>query len=569
MKVEKNPRRFVPEGLDLKSWPEIEELFKELGSRRFRSGEGLERWLFDMSELLACLYEEGSLLYIAMTTQTDDKEREKAYLDFIGEIKPRVRLATLRLMKKYMNSVARGLVPKDRYFVLERSFANRVELFSRKNLRLEVRDAKLGQRYQKLMGAMSVRFEGKDQTLQQMSRYLEEQDRGLRQKAWEKITARRLKDCGRIEDIFERLFRVRMEIAHNAGLPDYREYAFRDMERFDYTVDDCENFHQAVEKIVVPVYRGLQEDRKERLGLDRLKPWDLNVDPEGRGPLRPFEDADELVKKTGKIFQKLDRELGDQFAMMADKELLDLESRKGKAPGGYSAGLDESRMPFIFMNAAGRDTDLYTLLHEAGHSFHTLACRNEPLIQYRNYPTEFAEVASMGMELMAGRFIDEFYPPEDAKRSWRAQLEDIVKKLPWIATIDAFQHWLYTHPGHTRDERRDAWLSIYDRFRGIEDYEGYEDALAYQWHRQLHIFIYPFYYIEYGIAQLGALELWQRARNDPEQALRNYKQALALGGSRPLPELFKAAGLSFDFSGQRLGSLIQDLMAEIGTQSLT
>jgi oligoendopeptidase F len=566
MNVEKIPRQFVPEGLDLKSWSEIEKKFNALQSRRFRSREGLERWLFDLSELLACLGEEWAHLYIAMTTQTHDREREKSYLDFIQDIKPKARLATLKLMKKYMNSGARRLVPKDRYFVLERSFANQVELFSRKNLRLEVREAKLSQRYQKLMAGMTIRFDGKEQTLQQMARYLEEQDRILRQKAWEKIAARRLKDRARIEDIFDKLFKLRKEIAQNAGLADYREYAFRDKERFDYTVEDCENFHRSVEKLVVPAVRGLQEDRRERLGLDNLKPWDLNVDPEGRPRLRPFEDAAELIEKTRLVFQKLDPELGDQFAMMADNQLLDLESRKGKAPGGYSTSLEETRVPFIFMNAAGRDSDLYTLLHEAGHSFHTLACRGDPLIQYRHSPLEFAEVASMGMELLAGQLIDEFYPAEEAKRSWRAHLEEIIRILPWIATIDAFQHWLYTHPDHTSEDRREAWLAIKDRFRGIEDYQGYEDALAFQWHSQLHIFQHPFYYIEYGIAQLGALELWQSARKDSAQALRNYKQALALGGARPLPELFKAAGLNFDFSEKRIGSLVQNLLAGIRNQ---
>jgi oligoendopeptidase F len=559
-------RRFVPEDLDLASWPELEALFKGLESRRFRSSDGLERWLLDMSELLSCIYEEGTRLYIAMTSQTDDKDRERAYLEFIRNIRPRVRLATLRLMKKYLRSGARGHLPGDRYFVLDRSFANRVDIFRRKNLALEVREAKLAQRYQKIMGGMTVRFEGKEQTLQQMARYLEEPDRNLRQKAWEKVVKRRLKDRDRIDDIFEKLFRIRNDIAQNANLPGFRDYAFRDYERFDYTVADCEGFQQAVENVVVPEFRALQEERRERLGVDSLRPWDLNADPGGRPPLRPFRDAGELVERTRNIFSKLDGELGSKFSMMSEESLLELESRKGKAPGGYSASLEDRRVPFIFMNAAGMDRDVYILLHESGHSFHTLACRDEPLIQYRHSPLEFAEVASMGMELLAGQFIDEFYSEEDARRSWRDHLEGIVNILPWIATIDAFQHWLYTHPEHTREDRRDAWLQLKDRFGGIEDYEGYEDALTFQWHRQLHIFIHPFYYIEYGIAQLGALELWQLARKDKEKALENYKKALALGGSKPLPELFKAAGLNLDFSEKRIAALVEDVMAETKSQ---
>ncbi len=557
------PRSFVPEDLDLSSWPAIEAQFKRLESRRIRGAKGLERWLLDMSELLACVNEEWMRLYIAMTTQTDDKDRERAYLDFVQNIQPKLRFAALRLMRKYTKSSARKLLPADRFRVLDSSFSNRVELFNRKNLRLEVREEKLKQRYQKLTGAMAVKFDGKERTLQQMGRYLEEPDRETRRRAWEGVAKRRLRDRDRIEGLFDKLFRLRLEMAGNAGFDDYIEYTFRSKERFDYTVDDCGKFHDAVEKAVVPAFHGLQEERRERLGVDGLRPWDLNVDPEGAPPLRPFKDAKELVEKAGRVFMRLDPELGAQFAMMAENDLLDLESRKGKAPGGYCADYQERRLPFIFMNAAGLDRDVNTLIHESGHSFHNLACRQEPLLHYRFYPSEAAEVASMGMELLAAPFLEEFYSEDDARRSRRKHLEQIVMLLPWIATIDSFQQWLYTHTGHTREDRRNAWLAVKKKFGGIEDFSGYEDALAFEWHRQLHIFLHPFYYIEYGIAQLGALELWQKAMQDREEALAKYKEALALGGSRPLPEFFRTAGLNFDFSEKRIKKLVEDVIWEI------
>jgi oligoendopeptidase F len=393
-----------------------------------------------------------------------------------------------------------------------------------------------------------------------MARYLEETDRAVRQEAWELTVRRRLADRDALEDIFDALLDLRRRIASNAGFADYRLYAFVERERFDYTPEDCLRFHDAVAATAVPLMRALRERRRAALGIPTLRPWDLAVDPWGRPPLRPFQGADRLAAGVEAIFGKVDADFGRQFRFMWDRRLLDLESRKGKAPGGYQSTLHEQRVPFIFMNAVGVDGDLRTLLHEGGHAFHMLAARRDPIIEYRDAPLEFCEVASMSMELLAMPHLEQFYAdPADVERSNRELLEGIVTLFPWVATIDAFQHWLYTHQGHSRDERRAAWLEISRRFSPDVDFAGYEDAEAYAWHRQLHVFQVPFYYIEYGVAQMGALQVWLQARRDGAGAIRRYRDALALGGTRSLPALFAAAGARLDFTADTLGPLMDEI----------
>ncbi len=550
------PRRFVPPDADMGNWAHMEPLYQGLLAARPDSAEALERWIEDASELFSAVAEEGSRRYVAMTCQTDDPERERAHLFFIEEIHPKVKPLGHALDQAYLRSPHRGALPP-RYAILDRSVQNRVALFRPENIPLETEEAKLKQQYQKISGAMLVTFKGKEHTLQQMARYLEETDRSVRQEAWELVARRRLQDQEVLETLFEQMLGLRAQIARNAGCADYREYAFRRRERFDYTPEDCLRFHDAIEQAVLPVARRLREERRAALGLATLRPWDLEVDPHGRPPLRPFATAEELVAGTDAIFARVDPDLGAQFRFMSDRSLLDLESRKGKAPGGYQATFEERRVPFIFMNAVGRDTDLRTLIHEGGHAFHALAVRDEPIAQYRHAPLEFSEVASMGMELLASPYLDVFYrEPAGARRSLRELLEGIVLIFPWIATIDAFQHWLYTHAGHSRDERRAAWVRTFERFAPGVDFSGHEKERGSLWHRQLHLFVVPFYYVEYGIAQIGALQVWRRARTDHSGAVRQYREALALGGSEPLPALFAAAGAEFDLTTRILGPLM-------------
>ncbi len=563
------PRRFVPATADMGDWAQIEPLFQQLLRRDPSTVAELEQWLTDASELEAALRQERATRYIAMTSQTDDPVREAAFQHFVEEIEPKTKPLWHVLQVAYLKNPVRKMLPMDRYKILDRTLENEVALFRDENVPLETQDTLLKKEYQKITGAMTVYFQGKERTLQQMAKYLEEPDRAIRQQAWEQVTIRRLQDQEGLEDLYDQMQTQRTQIATNAGFRNYRDYAFRRLRRFDYTPEDCFQFHDAVERTVLPLVRRLHEERCRFLGVETLRPWDLEVDPRHRPPLRPFATADELGKGAEEIFRRVDPELGEQFKFMRKEQLLDLESRKGKAPGGYQASLEERRWPFIFMNAVGLDGDVRTLLHEGGHAFHQLATRDEPLTAYRHAPLEFAEVASMGMELLAARHLEVFYnTPEQFKRSYRATMEDQVLIYPWIATIDAFQHWVYTHPGHTREERKRAWLETFDRFSTIVDWRGYADARAYSWQRQLHLFTNPFYYIEYGIALTGALQVWLHSRKDYQGAIQRYWRALALGGSRSLPELFAAAGATFRFDAQTLKPLADALAEELSRVGL-
>lgn len=562
------PRQFVPENIDLGDWEQLKPLFDrlEVEGEQCVALADFERWLLNWGELSAALDEESSRRYIAMSCHTESTEAETAYLHFVEQIDPELKPRHFKLEKLYQNNPLRSQLDKTTFEVFDRSMINHVELFREENVPLETEEAKLGQQYQKLTGSLTVTFHGEEKTLVQMGRYLEEPDRALRQEAWELVAKRRLQEVDKIEELFDGLIRLREQIAKNAGFANYRDYAFKARERFDYTPADCEKFHAAIEEHIMPVVRLIQTERKQKLGVESLRPWDLSVDPLNRPPLLPFENVDQMVERTQAIFDQVDTGLAAGFQKMRDLKLLDLDNRKGKAPGGYQSTLNEARLPFIFMNAVGLQRDVETMLHEAGHAFHALATQEQDIYPYRHAPIEFCEVASMSMELLGNEFIEAFYNPTDANRARRTHLEGIIGIFPWIATVDAFQHWIYTHPGHTREERKTAWLALMDRFGGTTDWSGYEDARAYLWHRQLHIFLYPFYYVEYGIAQLGALQVWANSKADKAKALKAYQDALALGGSRPLPELFAAAGCRFQFDGptvEPLVKLVRDELAQL------
>jgi oligoendopeptidase F len=557
-------RRFLPPLIDFSSWEKIEPFFQKLEGRSLETTEGLETWIRDRSELMDVINEEGSLRYIRMTCDTENLDLKKAYFQFLEEISEKVKAADNRLKRLYLASPARPLLAREKYFIIDRSSQNDVDLFREENVPLETEESKLSQSYQQLMGSLTVQFEGKEQTLQQMGRYQEMPDRLLREAAWKAVVARRLVESEKLEQIFNDLLFVRQKISANAGFASYRDYAFRRLERFDYTVDHCLRFHDGVEAAVVPVVRRIEQRRAKDLGLARLRPWDMNVDPLNRPPLKPFTEARELVDGCLRITERVDSRFGGFIQTMRDLELLNLESRKGKAPGGYQSSLAEARLPFVFMNAVGLDGDVRTLLHEAGHAFHVFATQEEPIGHYRQAPIEFCEVASMSMELLGGEYLSVFYPnPEDLDRSRKKHLEAVIDILPWIARVDAFQHWIYTRPNHTVDERRAYWVELHQRFGGIEDWSDFEHAQATSWHRQLHIFELPFYYIEYAIAQLGALQVWINSKKDFRAAVADYWSALQLGGSRPLPELFARAKVKFDFGPSALEPLMAAVEAEL------
>ena len=559
------PRQFVPANINLGNWIELNPLFKKLEEQLDTSStaENLEQVILNWEELSAAIAEEGSKRYIAMTCQTEDKDAEKAYLEFVEKIEPEEKECNFLLSKKLTKHPQCKDLKNQRYEVFLRDTALQVELFRSENVTLETETSKLGQKYQKIIGGLTVHFEGKEQTLIQMSRHLEGTERNYRQKAWELVANRRLEESEKIDSHIDDLAKLRNQMSENAGFSNYRDYAHKRLGRFDYSPDDCISFQNAIEEEMVPLLRELQDERIQELNINELKPWDTATDPKGRPPLEPFEKVSDLIECSQSIFNQVDGNLSDWFQTMQDLDLLDLANRKGKAPGGYQCSLDESRLPFIFMNSVGVQRDVETLLHEAGHAFHSMASQNEPLHSYRHAPIEFCEVASMAMELLGSEFLEEFYNSEEARRARINHLEGIVFVFPWIATVDAFQHWLYLNPDHSIEDRDKAWSNLIDRFGGNVDWTHYELAKAKLWHKQLHIFLHPFYYVEYGIAQLGALQVWANYKNNRSKALNDYKAALALGGSKPLPELFKRCNIQFDLSRDTVAPMADLLRKEL------
>jgi oligoendopeptidase F len=560
---------FVPADLDASKWGNVEPLFEELQRRVVGSAGEFETWLLDRSELDAALSEAGAIRYIDMTCDTASEAKKKAYMDFVEEVVPKIKPASFGLDKKQAE-LAKKFDLGARYAVINRDTIASVEIFREKNVPIQTELTRLDTEYDTICGAMTVEFDGSEKTLPQMGRYQESTDRAVREAAWRAVADRRAQDADTISGIFDQLVTKRHQMSLNAGFNNFVEYSFKAKRRFDYTPEHCFAFHEGIEKHLMPFVAKLDAERKAALGVSSLRPWDLSVDPKGRAALKPFEGGADLVAKTQRVFNRLSPELADMFASMGDGTntkgaeggaSLDLDSRKGKAPGGYQYMRDRSRRAFIFMNAAGLHRDVETMVHEAGHAFHSMYCVDEPLAHYRHAPIEFCEVASMSMELLTMPFWDEYYPDrEDADRARRRQLEGSLGLLPWVATIDAFQHWIYNNPAHSRDERAAAWLKIEQRFghQGHRvDWSGIESHRPLIWQRQGHLFGSPFYYIEYGIAQLGALGLWLKSLEEgPAAALKAYKRSMSLGGSRPLPELFAAADLPFDFGPDTVGRLV-------------
>jgi oligoendopeptidase F len=570
------PRSRVAPGESFDRWSSAEPYYRELAQRQLTSLAEFESWLHDWSEVDSIFDEEGTSRQIDMTCATDDSAREARFLDFLENVRPHREPWHNKLREKLVEAVDR-LRPPPRYEVLARSARNACAIFREENIPLQVEDARLGQQYQKISGAMTVTYRGQELTLQQAARFLEESDRKVREESWRLTSQRYLQDAAEFDRIYAEMVAVRDRMGRNAGCRDYREFAFKAMERFDYTPADCLAFHEAIERVVVPAAAGIAAERKKKLGVATLRPWDSAVDPDGREPLRPFQTDEQLSDGCARVFQRVDGELAAVFATMRERGMLDLGSRKGKAPGGYQATYDERRMPFIFMNAVGTESDVRTLLHEGGHAFHTWACRTDPVLAYRHYPTEFAEVASMGMECLSLPFLDEFYGP-DTNRARKRFLIEIVNFLPYMCRVDALQHHVYTSAAGGGDGAallegwKDEWQRLTRRFSPATDWSGLERDDRHSWHRKLHFFEAPFYYVEYGIAQLGALQVWVNAGRPISTAIderryadavKAYRRGLALGGSRPLPELFSAAGLKLDFSEATLRPLIEAVMDAI------
>lgn len=565
--IKKLSRHYLPADFVVTDWAGLEPYFKELKERELADKAYLEKWLMDVSELEAAISEDACWRQIKMTCDTENKTLEEAFQFFVMEIQPHIQPYMDALNRKLSESPFAAELEKsdEAYRIYLRAVNKNIALYRAENIPLQSELSMLQQQYGQITGRMSIEHNGSEFTLQQAAKFLLSKNRAERESVYRKIQDRRLLDKEQLDNLYEKLVKLRQQVAVNTGFENYRDYKFKELGRFDYTKEDCFLFHEGVKEYVIPLVNEIYQHKKTALGVDAFKPWDLEAEPEGVLPLKPFTTGDELLNKSIDCLEKLNPFFADCFRTMQRMGHFDLESRKGKAPGGYNCPLAESGAPFIFMNAAGQMDDVTTMVHEGGHAVHSFLAHGLPLTAFKEYPMEIAEVASMAMELFTMDFWDVFFNnEEELKRAKIHQLERAITIFPWIATIDKFQHWVYENPEHTQAERADAWMKLLDEFK-VEtlDTSGLENYRQYGWQRQLHLFEVPFYYIEYGIAQLGAIGLWMQYKQNPQQAIERYIQALSLGGTRTLPELYEAAGIRFDFSPEHISVLVSFVKEEM------
>ncbi|WP_158796818.1 M3 family oligoendopeptidase [Pedobacter sp. L105] len=554
--IPKKTRTYIPQELEIK-WDTLSPILDELLNRTINDVTELEHWLKDKSELEAALEEDFAWRYIKMSCDTANEELVSSFQYFATEIEPKISPVGNLLNKKFVESPFIDELDKDKYFVYLRAVKKALEIYREENVELFTKIQVTQQKYQAASGAMSVTINGQEYTLVQASNFIKDVNRQVRQQAWETIQQRRLVDKDNLNIIFDELVKMRHQVALNAGFENYRDYMFQALGRFDYDVKDCYDFHEAIENEIVPILKEQAAKRAEALGLEVLKPWDTEVDISGKPALKPFHNGEELIEKSIAAFNAIDPKLGQMLSIMKANNLFDVESRKGKAPGGYNYPLAETGAPFIFMNSAGSMRDLTTMVHEGGHAVHTFLTANLELNDFKHCPSEVAELASMSMELISmDQWHIYFDNAEDLVRAKKEQLIDVLKTLPWVAVIDQFQHWIYTNPSHNAADREEAFKQIYSTFgAGFANWDGLENEFGNLWQKQLHVFELPFYYIEYGIAQLGAIAIWKNYKENPEKAIQQYLDALSLGYTKPMNEIYETAGIKFDFSSSYIKEL--------------
>ena len=555
-------RIFVADNLEINSWDDVKPYFDQLLEEDFSSLEEYKLWLKKNSELEAVLEENLAWRYIKMTCDTTDKAAAESYSTFIQEINPHISEASNKINQKINSSTFNSSLTDKAHQIFLKKVATAIKLFRQENIPLNSEAQTLAQEYSGIIGGQTITYKGEEYTAQQAAKFLKDPDRSIRREVYDLLYARREQDVDKLEEIFDKLVAVRHKIATNAGFDNFRDYKFEAMNRFDYDVKDCLDFHAAIEKNIVPIYKEIQKKKLAKFGFEKFRPYDLSADPEGKAPLTPFKGGKELLEKTVKVFNELDPYFADCLNTMDELGHLDLESKVGKAPGGYNYPLYEIGIPFIFMNAAGTPRDVITMIHEGGHAVHSFLTRDLELTAFKSFPSEVAELASMSMELLTMDHWETYYPHDaDLKRAKKEHLEDIIMVLPWVATIDAYQHWIYENPNHSREERKAYWLSLSERFgTGLTDFTDYENQRAYGWHKQLHLFEVPFYYIEYGFSQLGALGVWKNSIQNKSKAIEDYKAGLSLGYTQDIKSIYKEAGVSFDFSEANISNLATELV---------
>ncbi len=558
-------RNFIKTDFKIKTKNDIIFYLDDLKNRVINSKEELLKWWKDKSETEAFLEEDLAWRYIKTTCDTDNKVLSDAFNFFVSEIQPVVSEYSDSFDKKLIGSKFLDDEIKEKFQIPLKKVKRSIELFRKENIPIFSEIQKMEREFGEISGAMTIQYKSEELTLQKAANYLKDTDQNVRKEVFELIHERRNKDADKFDNLLSQLIEKRHLLAVNAGFDNYRDYMHAALQRFDYQIDDCIKFHNSIKSDVLPVVNQIDSERRAKLGYDILLPYDTSVDVDMKPPLKPFINGNELIEKSIQVFTKIRPSYGNYLQIMRDNNFLDLDSRKGKAPGGYNYPLYESNIPFIFMNATGNQRDLETMMHEGGHAVHSFLSSDLELVDFKSLPSEVAELASMSMELISSDFWDVFYQnPDDLKRAKRSHLEGVISVLPWVATIDKFQHQLYLNPQHLKDERKLIWNRIAKEFgSNVVEWSGYEKYFDTLWQRQMHIFEVPFYYIEYGMAQLGAIAIWRNYKENPSKALDMFENALKSGYSKPIPEIYKTAGIEFNFEKAYISELMKFVINEL------
>lgn len=562
--IVKSKRTYLPDNLQITSWQVVERYYEDLKTRSINNVNDLNNWLLNRSELESVLQEDLGWRYIKMTCDTQNKEFEDSFNFYVTDIEPHCAQYTQELNLKLLNCTFINELDQ-RYNNFIRFVKKSVEIFREENIPLKAELQQKEQQYGSIAGAMTITVDGKEITLQQAAAFLKSTDREKREAVYTKIASRRLQDAEQLDQLFSELVSLRQKIAVNAGFENFRDFSFAAMGRFDYTPKDCFDFQNAIQQHVVPVCNKLDESRKTKLQLNDYKPWDTDADVDGLNPLKPFANGNEMMQKAIECFTTINPFLGDCLKQLKDLKRIDLDSRIGKAPGGYNYPLYETGVPFIFMNSTGLLRDLVTIVHEGGHAVHSIVSQDLAYVDMKSFPSEVAELASMSMELISMEHWQNFFNNADElKRAKKEHLEDVLTVLPWVATVDKFQHLLYTNPNHSAAERKKMWETTFNEFASTAvNWSGQEKFKSILWQKQLHIFEVPFYYIEYGMAQLGAIALWRNYKSNPEKTIEQYLNALRLGYTKTIGEIYEAAGVRFDFSPEYMKELMDFVNNEL------
>ena len=563
--ITKPVRQFLPQEITIDSWAKIETYYKDLEKRSINSIEELKKWLLDRSELEAVLSEDMGWRYIKMTCDTTNEELTKSFTFFVEEIEPNIAPYSNELNKKLVASPYLSQLDEKLYHIYLRGVKKALEIYREENIPLQTKLSTESQKYGAITGAMTIEWKDEKITMQKAASYLKDVDRNVREQIFNLIQKRREEDKDKLNDLFTELVKLRHQVALNAGFKNYRDYKFAELGRFDYTVEDCFSFHLSIAKEILPLAEESSKERKKALKLESLRPWDMDVDVEGKPALHPFDSSEELINKSIECFNEIRPLYSRVLNIMKSMGHLDLDSRIGKAPGGYNYPLYEIGVPFIFMNSVGAHRDLVTMVHEGGHAIHSFVTRDLEITDFKSFPSEVAELASMSMELISMEHWDVFFKnADDLKRAKKEQLQDALKTLLWIAAVDKFQHWIYENPTHSVDERMKGWENVINQFNSkVVDWTGIENVKSRSWQNQLHIFEVPFYYIEYGMAQLGAIAVWRNYKRNQEKALDDYEAALRLGYTKSIPEIYKTAGIEFNFSQGYVKELADFVKSEL------